>query len=271
MKIIKFLIMVFFFQVLIYSNAFGEKDVIHKIAIYSDSRTNHEVHKKIVDDILGEKPVAVFHVGDMVEFPWDRKQWEIFNNIISKLKENSKIYPVIGNRDKNSKYYYETFNLAMNKNWYSVDIDKIHFIILDSNSSLDKSSVQYKWLISDIDSDNSVNSLFRVMLFHHPVISSCENDDSLKNILLPLLIRYKIDVVFNGHNHGYERLKYEGINFIITAGGGAPLDNRLSDNPYSKTYRKIYNYCILYLVNKKMVIEAYDENKNLFDKLEIDK
>jgi acid phosphatase type 7 len=227
-----------------------------KIVIYGDSRTNNKIHQKIVDDIFNYKPVAVFHTGDMVNNPNNKDHWKIFNDIISKLKETAKIYPVIGNHENNSTLYKDIFNLPSNKYYYSVDIDKIHFIVLDSNSSMKKSSEQYNWLINNIESAS--DSLFKIVLFHYPLFSSGEHEeieDTMKDVLLPIFNKYNVHVVFNAHFHGYERLLYNNINFIITAGGGAPLDAKLTDNPYSKVYKKVYNYCVLYIQNQKLIIE----------------
>lgn len=37
------------------------------IIIYGDSRTNHQIHRKIVNEIIKTKPSLVFHTGDLVE------------------------------------------------------------------------------------------------------------------------------------------------------------------------------------------------------------
>ena len=38
----------------------------------------------------------------------------------------------------------------------------------------------------------------------------------------------KADVLFSGHNHFYERSKYNGVHYIVTGGGGAPLHTPIS-------------------------------------------
>ncbi|MHC1592049.1 MAG: hypothetical protein ACXQS8_08175, partial [Candidatus Helarchaeales archaeon] len=35
---------------------------------------------------------------------------------------------------------------------------------------------------------------------------------------------YGVDVVFQGHDHHYERMLVNGIYYFVTGGGGGPLD-----------------------------------------------
>ena len=41
--------------------------------------------------------------------------------------------------------------------------------------------------------------------------------------LAGLFEKYKVNAVFSGHLHNYQRRVINGITYIITAGGGAPL------------------------------------------------
>jgi hypothetical protein len=41
--------------------------VSQPIVIYGESRTDHQTHQKIVDEIIKTKPAIVFHTGDLVE------------------------------------------------------------------------------------------------------------------------------------------------------------------------------------------------------------
>ena len=50
--------------------------------IYGDSRTDHQTHQKIVDEIIKTKPAIVFYTGDLVEDGLIPDQWAIFNEII---------------------------------------------------------------------------------------------------------------------------------------------------------------------------------------------
>lgn len=59
---------------------------------------------------------------------------------------------------------------------------------------------------------------------HHAFFSSGQhgsyNDEMLAWI--DAFERYGVDIVFNGHDHIYERSFHNGIWYIVTGGGGAP-------------------------------------------------
>ena len=41
--------------------------------------------------------------------------------------------------------------------------------------------------------------------------------------LVPLFERYKVHAVFCGHGHNYQHHLKNGVHYIVTGGGGAPL------------------------------------------------
>lgn len=65
------------------------------IVIYGDSRTEHQVHQKIVDEIIKIKPATIFHTGDLVENGLIPAQWATFNEIISDLIKIADFYPAL--------------------------------------------------------------------------------------------------------------------------------------------------------------------------------
>ena len=73
-----------------------------------------------------------------------------------------------------------------------------------------------------------MNADFRVAVFHHPPYSYGGHDSNhnVRNLWNPLLEQFNVELVFNGHNHFYQRILPEnGITYVITGGGGAPLYN----------------------------------------------
>ncbi len=113
------------------------------------------------------------------------------------------------------------------KEYYSFDYSNIHIIGLDSygyekagdtyNNILSPSSVQYQWLERDLikaQANSNINWII-VMLHHPPYTGGTHNSDlttqpdvelgALRRNLIPLLDKYKVDLVLSGHSHGYER------------------------------------------------------------------
>jgi 3',5'-cyclic AMP phosphodiesterase CpdA len=241
------------------------------IVIYGDSRTDHITHQKIVNEIIKIKPAIVFHVGDLVEDGLNPTQWNTFNEIVSDLVKITQFYPALGNHENNLPLYFDNFTLPNNERWYFVEKNKLHFIVLDSNSDCSIGSEQYLWLEDDLK-NISESIKFVIAIFHHPLFSTgpyTEDEKGRRQSIMLLFKKYGVDIVFNGHDHDYERSLYHNIYYIVTGGGGTPLYDQARTSPYSQLFVKAHHFCKLSLVNNQLIIEAYDINSNLIDQFTI--
>jgi len=264
------LIIIIFLQIFCFSMG-DNQTVSQPIVIYGDSRTGHQTHQKIVDEIIKIKPSLVFHTGDMVEDGLLPAQWTTFNEIISDLIKIADFYPALGNHENNSPLFFDNFILPNNERWYSIEKDVLHFIVLDSNSDCSVGSEQYFWLENDLQNIYA-NIKFVVAIFHHPPFSTgahIADEKGLRQTILPLFEQYGVDIVFNGHDHDYERSLYNDTCYIITGGGGAPLRNQNRINLYSQLFIKTHHFCKLSLMNDKLIIEVYDIDLNLIDQFTV--
>lgn len=199
------------------------------IAIYGDSQHDYYVQRKIVEAVALAKPIAVFRVGDMVDDGNNQQQWDLLRNIEEPLIKTVKYYPALGNHEKNSPLYFKNLHLQPDQCWYSVEIEGIHFVIMDSNQDLKEGSKQHIWMVNDLK--NVSNEIkYKVLIFHHPIFSvgpkNTEDEKHLKAILLPIIQKYGVGAVFSGHVHSYQHFKYADTDFVVTAGAGSRLANQ---------------------------------------------
>lgn len=272
-KLIALTLLIIIISLQISNFSIGDNQTVsHPIVIYGDSRTNHQTHQKIVDEIIKLEPGVIFHTGDLVENGLNLAQWTTFNQIVSGLMEIAEFYPALGNHENNSPLYFDNFTLPNNERWYSVEKDNLHFIVLDSNSDCSISLEQYLWLENDLQNINE-NIKFVIAIFHHPPFSTgphTEDEKDLRQNIIPLFEQYGIDIVFNGHDHDYERSLYNNTYYIVTGGGGAPLHDQSRTSPYSQLFIKAYHFCKLSLINNtQLIIEVYDIDSNLIDQFTI--
>jgi hypothetical protein len=241
------------------------------IVIYGDNRTNYEIHQQIVNEILKLAPVMVFNTGDLVEDGNNATQWEIFNEITYTLRNESEFYPAIGNHERNSDLYYENFELPNNEQWYTVDYDSIHFVVLDSNVDISTTSEQYIWLERDLEA-NASQADFLVAIFHHPPFTVGKHSEAseLQTTIVPLFEKYGVDIAFNGHDHNYQRNFVNDVYYIVTGGGGAPLYDQTTEKSYNQKFVKSYHFCTLEIEDINMIVKAFDENSNLIDEFTIE-
>jgi len=237
------------------------------IIIYGDSRTNHQTHQKIVNEIIKTKPSLVFHTGDLVEDGLIPDQWVTFNEIIYDLIKIADFYPALGNHKNNFPLYFDNFVLPNNERWYSVEKDNLHFIVLNSNSDCKIGSKQYLWLEDDLQNINK-NIKFVIAIFHHPPFSTGPHDEDEKGLrqsIVPLFEQYGVDIVFSRYDHDYERPLYNNIYYIVAGGGGAPLYDQTRAVPYSQRFIKAYHFYKLTINENQLIVKVYDIDLNLID------
>lgn len=280
-KIIKILILLLFIinSSIIYCqdtrvNALKTEDTTQlvKIGVYGDTRNNPQIHKKIVDKIIAEKPHAVFFEGDFVNDGREGAAWAEIHYITQPLRKITRYYPIAGNHEHESPYYYNEFKHEIgDKKWQSVDVGYAHFILLDSNLDLSPSSQQYKWFENELI--NAPKNRFLIVMMHHPMFSVGLYDQKIEEIkreLLALIERYKVDVVISGHVHSYQRFKKNDVIHLIIAGGGAPLYPRVMespDNQYLQKFAKVYNYGIIMVSPHQFKVNIYSIDDR--DKVEL--
>jgi 3',5'-cyclic AMP phosphodiesterase CpdA len=251
----------------------GDSFSSQRIVIYGDTRTDHVSHRRVVDDIMKVRPTAVFHTGDLVENGLNPSHWTVFNRIISPLIKTVRFYPALGNHENDSRLYFDNFDLPNNERWYSVEIDGIHFIVLDSNSDTGKTSEQYQWLEHDLQSIGRKTS-FVIAIFHHPPFSSgphAEDEKSLRKSIVPLFEKYGVDMVFNGHVHAYERSLINNIHYIVTGGGGAPLHDQVRANPHSQVFIKAHHFCRVTVRDNLLTLRVFDIDLNPIDTVTVNR
>ncbi|MCS7253921.1 MAG: metallophosphoesterase [Armatimonadota bacterium] len=200
--------------------------------VYGDVRTNHDVHRAIVAQILKFKPAFILCTGDLVSRGSVPEQWKTFFEIIKPIMDEKIPYiPAKGNHDIDSgtglwAKAIERLNLKPNTgnpNYFSVQFGNLHFAILDSNSILEDDA-QIRWLEREMGASKS---LHKFVVFHHPLFTLIErraaSAERFRRRLQPVFNRLKICAAFTGHDHHFYLTKREGVTYITTGGGGAPL------------------------------------------------
>lgn len=268
------------------SELFQKRDVKYPFAfiVYGDSREAACYEKDaIIAQIIKERPSFVLHAGDMVLYG-EEHQWKIFDAFDGKIIDRGiSFYPALGNHEyktRKGRYasnpeeqlqlYFERFKYIKNKRWYSFKYGNSLFLILDTNTDYSPGSYQYKWLMKKLKSESPT---FLFITFHHPPYTksapSKKSRSKSEKFLAGIFEGYKdkglikTDIVFSGHAHNYERYKYNGINYVVTGGGGAPQHsvNRAPDDFYTKT-GKTYHYCRITVSKTKADFEMISLDKD---------
>jgi len=240
-----------------------------QIAIYGDTRSQDDVHAQVVQTIALHKPAIAFHTGDLTNRGDKQAHFDRFFALSAPLTTLCRIYPAKGNHERNAELFLKNFPWLGDSTFYTVEHDNLLFIVLDSTLDLNPSSRQYLWLEQTLAGETS---LPKIVILHHPVFSSGTHGDELGlGLFLPeLFSRHGVKAVFSGHEHSYERSLHNGVSYLVTGGGGAPLCDRKHANPYGLVFEKAHHFLIAERKGNQLLIRAWDIQNHLVDSFLLD-
>jgi acid phosphatase type 7 len=154
--------------------------------------------------------------GDLVDNGWLRDEWtEEFFAPTAPLMAHVPIYPVLGNHEANTSYYFDFFHLPDNgddEHWWFLDYSNTRMIGLDSNL-LYRTQGQLDWLsgvLQDACTNDNIDFVFAEL--HHPYQSEpwIDGNTDYTGLVIGLLESFtetcdKPSVHFFGHTHAYSR------------------------------------------------------------------
>jgi predicted phosphodiesterase len=133
------------------------------------------------------------------------------------LARNVKFYAALGNHDNQENRFYKPWNMD-GERYYTYKKDRVRFFVLDTDY-LDQP--QRQWIERQLRESTDD---WKIAYFHHPLYSSAAAHGSQKDlqlILEPLFVKYGVNVVFQGHDHVYERIKpQQGIYYFVEGSSG---------------------------------------------------
>ncbi len=201
-----------------------------KFCIYGDTRDGHDVHRKVVALMMKQNPEFILQTGDLVHNGGSLALWKIYDDITGEARKKAPFYIARGNHDFGGTNFEDRVNTSFtsgNKLWYSFDKANCHFIALaiDEQTPYDPKSAQYKWLVKDLEATQETKPAHIFVFFHVSPFSigSHGSDLDVRKTLHPLFVQHHVRAVFTGHDHNYYHTTRDGITYVVTGGGGAPL------------------------------------------------
>lgn len=82
------------------------------------------------------------------------------------------------------------------------------------------------------------------------------------------MARYGVDVVFNGHKHSYERNEVNGVTYVVTAGGGAPLYAMQEREPTQAVFVEDYHFVLVEIDGEHLRATAISSQGTVLDAFE---
>jgi len=214
----------------------------------------------ILGEAIQDDPAFVINTGDLVRAGEEANQWGVFLEETAAHAAYVPLLPSIGNHDNDSvegdeAIYNSIFALPPNEangteDFYWITYGDAIFVAL-STASFEGGAAPYELQAAWLDQVLTEHPKpWKFVFFHHPPYSGYvdlfgldvnhpPNENDQNPAIVPILDKHHVDIVFNGHNHFYQRfqpLQYsertpeegipvsdaaEGTYYVITGGAGA--------------------------------------------------
>ncbi|MEM9071290.1 MAG: metallophosphoesterase [Myxococcota bacterium] len=240
-----------------------EGDAPLSFLVYGDDRTNHAVHRRLVEQMQQEDdPRFVLHTGDYVEVGGRPGDWSIFFRIASPLLSRVPIYPTLGNHEiygPGGRMRYDRYLNTPERReaWQAWTYGPLRLISLDSNDDWLPGGAQHEWLKAELA--DRKGATFVIVFVHHGPRSSGRHGDQREMAALgipELLGDAGVDLVLSGHDHMYERGDYDGLKYVVTGGGGAPLYDVNRQHASQLSFQVVHHYLRFRVEGDRLSMDA---------------
>lgn len=252
---------------------------------YGDSRGDNNnpdfnyYHEAVVNAMVSHNPrTFIVNVGDLThngaENLWQPQFFLPAKNIF----KSNVLYPVLGNHDDSVEgriFFADYFDVPAGSGsdfYYSFNYGNTHFIVLDTSQTYTNPSVQYTWLLDDLDSADAVSASWIIVIGHYPAYSSVPSGGTseIKTDLVPLFETKRVAMYVCGHDHFYERSYKDGVYYLLTGGGGASLVPPLQgSNPYTIYSEEVFHHCLINMGQNGIIVTVYNNSNGIVDTFSI--
>lgn len=224
--------------------------------VFGDSGRGSREQYSLAAEMTRCRPAADFmlHTGDMVYPDGERHRYEErFFTPYRALLSRITFWPCLGNHDVDDDHrapaVQEVFETPANgpeglpedyNYWF--DYANARVVVLDSNA--DEATLAERiapWVRRVLSEPGAPH--WKFVSFHHPPYTGgkYDPDPHIRRTLVPVFDEVGVDIVFNGHDHNYQRTKpllggeivgpAEGVVYVITGAGGARLYEARGETP----------------------------------------
>jgi len=250
-----------------------------KFAVIGDSGTGNKAQREVADQMFRYHGRFAFPftlmVGDNIyEGPATPEDYRLkfeapYHEL---LDEGVRFFAALGNHDDAREIYYEHFNMRGRRyyrfappgNLLARITTPVAFFALDS-TYLD--SDQLAWLDSELASSGAD---WKIVFLHHPIYTSGRYRASAflnRATLESIFVRHRVNVVFSGHEHIYQRTRLQnGIQYFVSGGAGSlrPGDGRPA--PYiARTYSDNQHFMLVEIEGEVLHFQAISRSGATID------
>lgn len=257
-----------------------------RFAVYGDNQLTtfgRSEHQRIVDRVATHDPDFIINTGDMVADSSDLVNWDRLFYELRNLASRKPFMASIGNHELyegNIPDYGANFRKFFAyegvEDYYSFNYSNVCFLALNVSTDEHRiTAAERTWLNETLFMANSSSDIdWIIVYFHVPLYSSGGHGNNQHHIddYAQILKDYEVDIVFQGHDHHYERMNIDGTHFFVNGGGGGILDFFLpwyGTRSWSQYKLIAYHYLIIDVDGKNLNIQAIRVDGFVFDEIHL--
>ncbi|KAI4367687.1 hypothetical protein MLD38_023395 [Melastoma candidum] len=285
-------------------------DVPYTFGLIGDLGQSYDSNRTLTHyEMNPQKGQTVLFVGDLSyadNYPnHDNNRWDTWGRFVERSTAYQPWIWTAGNHEldfapeigetkpfKPFTHRYRTPFKASNSTaplWYSIKRGPAHIIVLSSYSAYGKYTPQYKWLEAEFPKVNRTETPWLIVMLHSPWYNSYNyhymEGETMRVMYETWFVQNKVDVVFAGHVHAYERservsnVAYNIVNGIctpeidqsapvyITIGDGGNLEglasNMTEPQPKYSAYREAsFGHAIFDIKNRTHAYYSWHRNQD---------
>lgn len=247
-----------------------------RFIVYGDSRTQPEIHRRLVEQMMKHDVAFIVNGGDLVSRGDDYQQWgPQFFAPLKGLMEKVPIYIAKGNHEGSNGTYEKLLVPPGAGNDFGLDYGPLHYFCADNVSR----RVDHERLVAHIAEDAGASAArWKFVSYHVPSVNFGGHwSDWRQAEALPAFAAAGIDFVITGHSHQYERFRPveptgrgNWVTYITAGGGGAPL-YPVEPSSHHACAKAIYHFCLFHIKGDKLAMDTIDVDGHVIDHLEVTK
>lgn len=240
-----------------------------RFAVIGDSGRGSREQQEVADQMAAARKVFPFEfaimLGDnLYEFQGPGDYVTKFERPYSALLAGGvRFFAAIGNHDPANEEHYARFNMD-GRRYYTFRKGPVRFFALDSTAL---GPGQLSWLDERLARSNAD---WKIVYLHHPLYTSgryARTARLLRAALEPTFIEHRVDVVFSGHEHFYERFKPQnGITYFISGGAGSLRKGDLRPDPeMAAGFDRDFHFMLVEIEGRRLYFQAIDRTGRTVD------
>ncbi|XP_020101512.1 purple acid phosphatase 2-like [Ananas comosus] len=216
-------------------------DVPYTFGIIGDLGQTFDSNQTLGHYASNELAKALLFVGDLSyadHYPLhDNRRWDSWGRFVERVAAYQPWILTAGNHEIDTvpeihettpfKPYIHRYHAPFKASgstsplWYSIKRASAHIIVLSSYSAYAKYTPQYEWLQNEFTKVNRSETPWLIVLVHSPWYNSNNyhymEGETMRVIFESWFVQNKVDLVFSGHVHAYERSeRISNIAYNIT-------------------------------------------------------